>query len=102
MEFLPNPTFSPLAVGFGRVHVGSVSATKSVTITNPNILPLNITSIGTATPFDVVANTCGSSIAAGGNCQVSMTFNPTTDSSPAGTTQTGKLIVTDNGKTASQ
>ena len=53
---LANPTFSPLSLAFGRVHVGSVSATKSVTITNPNILPLDITSIGAAAPFDVVAN----------------------------------------------
>ncbi len=99
---LANLTFSPLSLGFGRVHVGSVSATKSVTIGNPNILPLHITSIGAATPFEVVANTCGSSIAAGGNCQVSVTFNPTTDSNPAGTTQIGQLIVTDNGKPVSQ
>jgi hypothetical protein len=99
---LANPTFSPLSLGFGRVHVGSVSATKIVTITNPNILPLDIISISTAAPFDVVANSCGSSIGAGGNCQVSVTFNPTTDSNPAGTTQTGKLIVADDGKTASQ
>jgi hypothetical protein len=99
---LANPTFSPLSLAFGKVQVGSVSAAKSLTITNPNILPLNIVSIGTAAPFDVVGNTCGSSIAAGGNCQVSVTFNPTTDSNPAGTTQTGKLIVADNAKTASQ
>ncbi len=99
---LANPTFSPLSIAFGRVHVGSVSATKIVTITNPNILPLDITSISAAAPFDVVANSCGSSIGAGGNCQVSVTFNPTTDSNPAGTTQTGKLIVADDGKTASQ
>ena len=99
---LANPTFSPLSLGFGRVHIGSVSAIKSVTITNPNVLPLNIGSISAAPPFAVVANSCGSLVAAGGNCQVSVTFNPTTDSNPSGTTQTGKLIVVDNGKTASQ
>jgi hypothetical protein len=99
---LANPTFSPLSLAFGRVHVGSVSATKSVTITNPNILPLDITSINAAAPFDVVTNTCGPSIPAGGNCQVSETFNPTTDSNPAGTAEYGKLTIADDGKTALQ
>jgi hypothetical protein len=79
-----------------------VSATKTVTITNPNILALDISSISTSPPFKVITNSCGSSISAAGNCQVSVTFNPTTDSNPAGTVQTGKLAVTDNGKTATQ
>ncbi len=99
---LSNPTFSPISLAFGRVHVGTVSTAKSVTITNPNILALGIASISAAVPFNVVSNSCGSSISAGGNCQVSVTFNPTTDSNPAGTVQTGKLTVTDNGKTSSQ
>ncbi len=46
---LANPTFSPVSVAFGRVHVGSVSAAKTVTITNPNILALDVSSIS-ATP----------------------------------------------------
>ena len=99
---LANPTFSPVSIAFGRVKVGSVSATKTVTITNPNILPLDVISIGATSPFEVVANSCGSSISAGGNCEVSVTFNPTTASNPAGTVQTGKLTVADNGKTSSQ
>jgi Galactose oxidase, central domain/Kelch motif len=99
---LANPTFSPLSLGFGRVTVGSVSAAKTITITNPNISALDIVSISAAAPFEVVANSCGSSITAGGHCQVSVTFNPTTDSSPAGTTEVGKLTVADDGKTASQ
>ena len=99
---LANPTFSPVSLAFGRVEVGSVSAIKSVTITNPNILPLDIMAIGATAPFTVVANSCGASISAGGNCQVSVTFNPTTDSNPTGTVQIGKLNVADNGKTSSQ
>jgi len=98
---LANPTFSTLSLSFGRVRVGSVSAVKSVTLTNPNILPLDISSITATVPFAVVANSCGSAISAGGNCQVSATFNPT-DSDPIGTTETGKLTVTDDGKTGSQ
>jgi len=99
---LANPTFSPVSLAFGRVQVGLVSASKSVTITNSNILALDVVAIGATAPFAVGANSCGSSIAAGGNCQVSLTFNPTSDSNPAGTVQTGKLTITDDGKMASQ
>jgi hypothetical protein len=99
---LANPTFSPLSIAFGRVKVESVSAAKTVTITNPNILALDVSSISATAPFEVIANSCGSSISAGGNCQVSMTFNPTTDTSATGTSEIGKLTVTDDGKTASQ
>ena len=35
-----NPTFSPISLAFGRVHVGTVSTDKTVTITNPNTLAL--------------------------------------------------------------
>ena len=90
---LANPTFSPAALGFGRVQVGAASAIKTVTITNPNILPLDISSISAPLPFEVVANLCGSSISASGNCQVSVAFNPTTDTSLTGTAETGKLTV---------
>ena len=96
---LSNPTFSPVSLAFGRVAVGTVSGAKTVTITNPNIVALGIASISAAAPFNMVADSCGSSISASGNCQVSVTFNPTTDSTPG---QTGKLTITDSGKTPSQ
>ena len=99
---LSNPTFSPLSLAFGRVKVGTVSATRTVTITNPNVLALAIASISTTGPFQVITNACGSSISPGGNCQVGVTFNPTTDTNSAGTVETGKLVVADDGKTASQ
>ncbi len=99
---LANPTFSALSLSFGRVQIGSASAVKSVTLTNPNILPLDVASITATVPFEVVTNSCGSSISAGGSCRASVTFNPTTYSNPTGTTEIGKLTVTDDGKTASQ
>ena len=99
---LADPTFSTPSIGFGRVQVGSVSSVKSVTITNPNVLALPFTSATTSAPFQVVGNTCGSSIPVGGNCHVSMTFNPTTDSNTSGTIETGELMVTDGGRTGIQ
>lgn len=62
---LQNPTFSATSLAFGRVQVGSASAAKSLTITNPNIVALNILSISPSAPFGVIANSCGTSIAAG-------------------------------------
>ena len=99
---LANPAFSPTSLAFGRVQVGSVSATKSVTITNPNAVALAVSSITVPAPFEKVADSCEPSISAGANCQVSVTFNPTTDTSPTGTAETAKLTIADNGKTASQ
>ena len=99
---LANPTFSALSLSFGKVPVGTVSQPKTLTITNPNVLTLDITSIVVASPFQKVADSCGSSISAGGSCSVSVTFNPTTPSNPSGTTETAKLTVTDDGKTAAQ
>jgi hypothetical protein len=99
---LANPTLAPTSIAFGKVHVGSVSPPKTVTVTNSNVVALSISSISATLPFNLLTNSCGSSIPAGGSCQVSLTFNPTGDSKTTGTTQTGKLTVSDNGKTPSQ
>ena len=50
----------------------------------------------------ITANSCGSSVPANSTCQVSVTFNPTTDSTASGTTETGKLTFTDNGQVPTQ
>jgi hypothetical protein len=99
---LENPTLSPMSLTFGRVQIGLASATETVTITNPNIVPLDIASITTAGPYEVAANACLSSIPAGGNCQVGVTFDPTTDTKSTGTIESGNLTVADYGMTASQ
>src|SRR5579862_7730158 len=94
-----NPKFSPTSMTFGRVLVGTTSPAKTLLITNPNTSALTVTSIRVTAPFGLAGNSCGSSISAGGRCQVSLTFNPTTDINPLATSQTGMVTVVDNGKT---
>ncbi len=93
---LAKPTFSSPSISFGRVRVGTTSEPTIVTLFNPNLLALQITSITTSGPFAANGAACGSQIGAGGNCQISMTFDPISDPTVTGTSETGKLIVADN------
>lgn len=60
---------------FDPQTVGTTSPSQQVTLTNTGNQPLNITSI-TATGDFAQTNTCGSSLAPGGNCNINVTFTP--------------------------
>lgn len=68
---------SPASLSFGSEHVGSASAAKTVTVSNTGSAAAAISSVAAAAPF-AEASTCGSSLAAGASCTVSVTFKPTT------------------------
>jgi N,N-dimethylformamidase beta subunit-like protein/centrosomal CEP192-like protein/ASPM-SPD-2-Hydin domain-containing protein/HYDIN/CFA65/VesB family protein len=78
----PGVTLNPTSVSFGNQNVGTTSATKTVTLTNIGNAPLAITSItlGGANPTDFAeSSTCPlspSTLAAGANCTISVTFTP--------------------------
>jgi hypothetical protein len=63
------------------VNVGSASPAQTFTLTNAGTAALPVTSVtltGTnASAFTLGTNTCGSSLAAGASCTISITFNPT-------------------------
>ena len=68
-------TFSPTTLTFGNINLGRKSAAKNVTVTNNGSSPitfLSITSNGDYTETD----TCGTSIAVGGTCTLTVTFAP--------------------------
>src|SRR6202011_3313358 len=71
-------TVTPLTLSFGTVNVGTTTASKTVSITNNQKASLSINSISFtgAHPGDYAqsATTCGSSLAAGAKCTVSVTF----------------------------
>jgi Abnormal spindle-like microcephaly-assoc'd, ASPM-SPD-2-Hydin len=100
--FLVTPTVSPKSLSYGRVQVNTISPPQTVTLSNSNTVALTFTSIATSGPYAITANSCGSSVPANSSCQVSVTFNPTTDSNVNGTTETGKLTFIDNAQTATQ
>jgi streptogramin lyase len=79
---------------FPNTAVGMSSASQSVTMTNAGNAPLSITSIATtganASSF-VIANNCGSTLAAGASCAPHGHFTPTTTGALA-----AKVTITDN------
>ncbi len=76
-------TLSATTLNFGVVALGSSSASQSVTVTNASAGAVGVTSIG-ATGDYATTTTCGSSIASGGNCSVSVTFTPSVAGTRAG------------------
>jgi len=79
-EFLqvPSLSFSPSGLSFSSQLVGTSSAPQSVTLTNSGV-PLAISSItvaGTHSSSFTETNTCGTGLAPGANCAISVTFTP--------------------------
>ncbi len=99
---LVTPTVSPKSLSYGKVQVNTVSPPQTVTLSNSNQVEVTFSSIATSGPYAITANSCDSSVPANSSCQVSVTFNPTTDSKVNGTTETGKLVFTDNGQSPTQ
>ena len=88
------PTVTPGNLTFGFENTGSTSAAQTVTVANPGTSTLAISSISTSGAFSQT-NNCGSVLAAGASCTVSVKFAPT-----AGGAQTGELAIA-NSATAS-
>ncbi|MDD1621970.1 MAG: choice-of-anchor D domain-containing protein [Methylococcaceae bacterium] len=70
--------------------VNTTTGVQTVSVSNSGTGPLTIASINTTAPF-VQTNDCGASLVAGGNCTISVSFNPTVAGPAAGT-----LTITDN------
>jgi F5/8 type C domain/Abnormal spindle-like microcephaly-assoc'd, ASPM-SPD-2-Hydin len=77
-------TASPSSESFGNENVGSTSAARTVTISNTGSAAAAMSSIGVTGPFGE-SNNCGTSLAAGASCTVSVTFAPTAAGSASGT-----------------
>jgi sugar lactone lactonase YvrE len=90
-------TLSTSSLSFGNVPIGKTSSPKSVTLTNHQMVSLTFSSIVTSASFAVSSNTCGTSIAAGANCTVGVTFSPT-----AKATINGTLTLNDNAANSPQ
>ncbi len=86
-----NVTLQPPSLSFGTVQVGTTSAGQIINVQNVGGSAVSITSITVTAPFLKAANTCGSSLAAGTGCAVTVTFAPTTAGAAA-----GSLTVKDN------
>ncbi len=81
---------APTTLSFGTQALNTPSAAKTITLTNASTAALTVTSIGVSALY-TQTNTCGTSVAGGANCVISITFTPTT----AGT-HNGTVTITDN------
>jgi hypothetical protein len=77
-------TSSASTLSFGDVNSGSTSAAQTVTVTNPGTSAVSVSSVSVTGDY-TQTNTCGSSIAAGGSCTVSVKFAPTSGGPLTGT-----------------
>jgi hypothetical protein len=87
-------TFLPTNVSFANQAVGTASAAQSVTlsVSGPVALTIYGITIAGSNPGDFAqTNTCGSTVAAGANCTINVTFMPT-----AAGARSASLIVSDN------
>jgi hypothetical protein len=92
----PAVSLSPTGLVFTSQAVGTTSAAQTISLTNTGAGALSIGSIAISGSY-AETNTCASSLPAGGNCSISVTFTPTS----AGTL-TGGLTFTDNAATSPQ
>ena len=93
-----NVTLAPTSLTWGIVVIGNTSSAKTATLTNAGSGTIAISSIsvtGTdSSQFLISADTCGSTLAAGANCTISVEFKPTAEG-----TQSATLTVVDGGGT---
>ncbi len=69
-------TLSATSLDFGIQAVGTQSQPQLVTLTNTGTGTLKVNSIAASPQFFTQTNTCGSSLAAGANCTISISFTP--------------------------
>ena len=80
----------PSTLTFGSQTLSTTAPAQLVSLTNTGVDPLNVSSITTSGDFTSVSN-CGTTVAAGANCGVSVSFTPT-----AAGTRTGTLSLVDD------
>ncbi len=93
----PAVGLNPGSLTFGNQLQATTSASQSVTVTNNGSVTLNISNVAASGDFALSGNTCGTSVAAGANCSLSVTFTPTTTGA-----RSGAITITDNGANSPQ
>jgi hypothetical protein len=86
--FAGTATWSPSTYDFGRLKVGSTSASKTFTVTNHGPKAITVTSSASASgDFLVTSNGClsGRTLDIGASCSVSVAFRPTVKGGRTGT-----------------
>ncbi|KAA6462015.1 choice-of-anchor D domain-containing protein [Acidobacteria bacterium AB60] len=97
---LPGASLTPASLTFANQLVLSPSAAQNLTLLNTGLAPLTITSIAVSgsNPGDFSqTNTCGTTLAAGASCTISVVFTPAARGARSAT-----VVVTDNAPVTTQ
>jgi hypothetical protein len=86
----PVADLSPSTLTFSGTEITQTSPAQTVTLTNGGNVALSISSIAVTGEY-AQTNNCPASLGIGSNCQIQVTFAPTSDG-----TQNGTLSITDN------
>ncbi|PYV32981.1 MAG: hypothetical protein DMG22_11565, partial [Acidobacteria bacterium] len=86
----PIVNLSAASLTFGNQPLGTTSAPQTITLTNTGNTTLSISSYSISSGF-AQTNACGSGLAAGAQCTISVTFSPNSLG-----TQLGSLTITDD------
>jgi hypothetical protein len=78
-------SLSTTLLKFNKVPIGQTSAPLSVTLTNTGSGSLSFFGVNASGDYQLSNNTCGTSLEAGANCAVSVTFSPTKKGARNGT-----------------
>jgi len=90
--------FSPsMTLNYGSVEQGELSAPQTLSITNVGSTPVTNLLVGTAPSSFPYTSTCGSTLAAGASCSLTITFAPN-----SGATYNSPLTITDSDPTTPQ
>ncbi len=87
----PEVNLSATTLPFGNQTHGTTSAAKTVTVENSGSLTLTISSITATKDYNIVSNTCPSSLGPGLTCTFGVTFSPTITG-----TDNGYVMINDN------
>ena len=90
-------TLTPASVTYAAQKLGTTSAAKTFTLTNNQPIALTGVTISATGDFKESAKTCGTSLAAGSTCSISIVFKPTATGK-----RTGQLSVKDSAKNSPQ
>jgi microbial collagenase len=93
---MPAASLSASSLTFASTNVGSTSGAQTVTLSNTGSAALSISSIAISGDY-AQTNNCGTSLANGSSCGISVTFKPT-----ASGTRTGTLTVSSNASNGAQ
>jgi hypothetical protein len=86
---------SPASLAFGYIMPGQSSAAQSLTLTNSGNAPASSLVITAPTGYSDTSN-CGTSLAAGASCSISVTFSPAAQQSYGGSLQVTSNTGTQN------